>query len=211
MADNTVNPQINAVPDVRPPQKEGLRTVISTVALLLLAPMIALFLTSFVFQSYEVDGPSMQTTLQNQDRLIVYKLPRTWSRITGHPYTPHRTDIVIFNHSEGAELEGLDNKQLIKRVIGLPGERVVVKDNVLTVYNKEHPEGFQPDRTYPYGSVITETSGDVDLVVPENEIFVAGDNRANSLDSRYFGTVPVSDVVGKLGIRIYPFNQTRVF
>lgn len=199
-------------PETEPPKpsKEGLRNVISTVSLLLLAPLIALFLTAFVFQSYEVDGPSMETTLQNKDRLIVLKLPRTWARLTNHDYIPKRGDVVVFNHADVAG-PGDNDKQLIKRVVGLPGDRVVVKDNQLTIYNIDNPEGFSPDKTLPYGSVIKETSGEVDLVVPAGEVFAVGDNRSNSLDSRYFGTVPASDIVGKLGLRVYPFNNAEVF
>lgn len=197
-----------------PPSKEGLRNVISTVLLLLLAPIIALLLTAFVFQSYEVDGPSMQSSLQNQDRLIVLKLPRTWARITGHDYVPNRGDVVIFNHADMAAGLGSDvNKQLIKRVIALPGERVVVKGDTVTVYNDAQPDGFSPDKTMPYGVNVQPSRGevDVDLVVPEGEVFLSGDNRGNSLDSRYFGTVPLDDIIGKLGLRVYPFNKAQLF
>lgn len=191
-------------------KKEGIKGIVSTIALLVLAPAIALFLTAFVFQSYEVDGPSMQTTLQHRDRLIVFKVPRTLARITHHDYIPSRGEIIIFNHPDSSGL-GDSDKQLIKRVIALPGERVVVKEGQLTVYNKEHPEGFSPDKTMDYGKVITETIGEVDLTVPAGEVFVSGDNRSNSLDSRYFGTVPASNIVGRLGLRVYPFNKAQRF
>src|SRR5512140_403318 len=71
-------------------KREGWGSVASTIAVLLIAPLVALLLTAFVFQSYQVDGPSMQTTLYNSDRLIVWKVPKTWSKITGHPYVPNR-------------------------------------------------------------------------------------------------------------------------
>ena len=100
---------------------------------------------------------------------------------------------------------------MIKRVVGLPGDRVVVKDGTLTIYNKQHPDGFQPDRTFPYGSVITTTSGNTDLVVAENQVFVCGDNRANSLDSRSFGPVDAKDIVVKLAFRVYPFSKADSF
>jgi len=153
----------------------------------------------------------METTLKNNDRLLVVKLPRTWARLTKHNYIPNRGDVVIFNHNESSSYEAGGKKQLIKRVIGLPGDRVVVKEGALTVYNQEYPGGFSPDKTLPYGSVITTTPGEVDLLVPEGTVFVSGDNRSNSLDSRYFGPVPANDIVGKLGLRVYPFNQTKVF
>jgi signal peptidase I len=191
--------------------REGWRSALSTIAILIIAPLIAFTLTAFVFQSYEVDGPSMETTLQNHDRLIVVKVPRTIARITHHAYIPQRGDIVIFSKTEDFDFNGTQERQLIKRVIGLPGERVVVKDGTLTVYNKEHPEGFQPDRTMAYGKVITTTTGNVDVTVPADQIFVCGDNRTNSLDSRSFGPIPAKAIVGKLVLRIFPFSNAESF
>lgn len=190
---------------------EGLKSVLSTLAILIIAPLIALFLTAFVFQSYEVDGPSMETTLQNHDRLIVLKLPRTIASLTGNAYIPNRGDVVIFNKSGLYDAGGNQEKQLIKRVIGLPGDRVVVKDGTITVYNSQHPNGFQPDKTLPYGKVIVTTPGNIDMIVPEGQIFVSGDNRTNSYDSRSFGTVPAGDIVGKLELRVFPFNKMQNF
>ena len=191
-------------------RRERLKSIFSTLAILIIAPAIALCLTAFVFQSYEVDGPSMETTLQNHDRLIVIKTARTLSRITGHPYIPNRGDVVIFNKSDSGEFGG-GNKQLIKRVIALPGERVVVKDGSVTVYNQQNPDGFQPDKVYPYGSVITATSGNVDITLAKDEVFVCGDNRPNSLDSRSFGPVAAKDIVGKLEFRIFPIGKAKTF
>lgn len=192
-------------------KKEGIKGILSTVAILVIAPLIALSLTLFVFQSYEVDGPSMETTLQNHDRLIVYKLPKTIARLTGNDYLPKRAEIVIFTRKDNIEFGSSKPRQLIKRVIALPGERVVVKDGSITVYNDEHPEGFNPDQIAPYGKVITTTSGDVDLTVPEDSIYVCGDNRPQSLDSRSFGPVPMKDLVGKLSLRVYPFGKGQKF
>ncbi len=192
-------------------KKEGIKGILSTVAILIIAPLIALSLTAFVFQSYEVDGPSMETTLQNHDRLIVYKLPRTLSKLTRNSYTPKRAEVVIFTRQDDYTAGVAKSRQLIKRVIALPGERVVVKDNKITVYNDEKPEGFNPDEIAPYGKVIGNTSGDVDLVVPDDSIFVCGDNRAQSLDSRAFGPVKLKDLVGRLSLRVYPFNKGQSF
>ena len=79
--------------------REGWKSIFSTLLLFILAPVIALSITAFAFQSYQVDGQSMETTLQNRDRLIVNKTPRTWSRITHHAYVPKRGSIVIFNQA----------------------------------------------------------------------------------------------------------------
>jgi len=192
-------------------ERGGWKSVVSTIAILVAAPVIAIILVAFVFQSYQVDGPSMETTLQDNDRLIVLKLPSTWARITRKPYVPKRGDIVIFHQNQGLDAFAEQGKQLVKRVIALPGERVVVKDGQVIVYNKEHPEGFQPDKTLPYGKVIVTTPGNIDMTIPEGEVFVCGDNRTNSLDSRSFGPVPAKDIVGKLALRIFPLSKAKSF
>jgi signal peptidase I len=191
--------------------RNGWREFLSTGLVLLSALVIAGALIAFVFQSYEVDGPSMQTTLQNHDRLIVWKTPRTWARITGHQYVPQRGNVIVFIESGLSEFGQDDSKQLIKRVIGMPGERVVVNNNVVTVYNKEHPKGFEPDKTLPYGKVIPATTGNIDITLGSNEIFVCGDNRSNSLDSRSFGPVDLKNVVGKLVFRLLPLSHAEKF
>lgn len=193
------------------PFKEGWRGALSTIAILILAPVVAVLLTTFVFQSYEVDGPSMEDTLQDRDRLIVWKVPRTISRISGNDYIPPRGEVIIFNKENSSEFGATNNRQLIKRVIALPGERVVVRDGQFTVYTDEHPDGFNPDANGDSGSNAQFTQGTIDIVVPEGEVFVAGDNRANSLDSRAFGTVPADDIVGNLALRIFPFNKAKTF
>ena len=203
-------------PQATPPQsssdKEGWRSVASTLLILIAAPLLALALTAFVFQSYEVDGPSMENTLQNNDRLIVLKIPRTVARVTKHDYIPDRGNVVIFvKHGLSAFGEAQEDKQLIKRVVGLPGEHVVVQDGTITIYNKEHPEGFNPDTDGGYGNIARVTPGTVDLVVPPGQIFVCGDNRTNSLDSRTFGPIPAHDLVGKLVLRLLPVNNLKTF
>ncbi|HLB66195.1 MAG TPA: signal peptidase I [Candidatus Saccharimonadales bacterium] len=187
-------------------------SLLSTAIILLLAPAVAFFLITFVFQSYQVDGPSMETTLNNNDRLIINKLPRTWAKITGHAFVPKRSDIIIFTKHNLDQYENSNgDKNIIKRVIGLPGERVVVKDNKLLIYNGENPKGFEPDKFYPYGANIASTPGNIDLTIPENEVFVCGDNRVNSLDSRTFGSVPVKDIVGRLSFRLFPLSDAKKF
>ena len=193
-------------------QKYGLlREIFSTIGVLIVALVVAFGLIAFVFQSYQVDGPSMMTTLQNQDRLIVWKLPRTWSRVTHHQYVPNRGDVVVFVESGLAQYGQDNSKQLIKRVIGLPGDRVVVNDGKITIFNAAHPTGFSPDKTLPYGSVIPFTSGNIDLTLGDNELFVCGDNRPDSLDSRSFGPITTNQIVGKLAIRIFPLNTVKKF
>jgi signal peptidase I len=205
---------VDSTETTAPDKSSGISGILSTVGILLLAPIIAVLLTLFVFQSYQVDGPSMEPTLQNNDRLIVWKLSRTWSRITGHQYVPNRGDIIILNESGLSSYSGgADEKQLVKRVIGLPGDHIVIKDNVVTIYNNEHPKGFQPDTSLPYGSstAIPPTTDNVDVTLSGTELFVCGDNRPQSLDSRRFGPIQTSQVVGKLVARILPLNAIEKF
>jgi signal peptidase I len=191
--------------------KEGWHPVISTALLFLLAPVIALCIAAFVIQSYQVDGESMETTLQNSDRLIVDKLPRTLARITHHDYIPARGNIIIFNESGLPDSGPTGQKQLIKRVIGLPGERVVIQNGYITIYNNAHPRGFNPDKTTGYGITASTTAGDVDLTLGPNQLFVCGDNRTNSEDSRFFGPVDASQVVGRLVLRLLPASHLEKF
>lgn len=185
----------------------------STLAILGSAFAIALLLIAYVFQSYAVDGASMQNTLHDKDRLIVWKVPRTWARITHHQYVPNRGDIVIFEQSGLSEYSQEDSRQLIKRVIGLPGDRVVVSGGTITIYNTEHPDGFQPDKTLPYAheTTIPFTRGNIDVTLGDDQLFMNGDNRPDSLDSRTFGPINTSQVVGKLAARILPLGDAQVF
>jgi len=200
-------------PDSATNQKSNLKEILSTVGVLVAALAVAFGFIIFVFQSYQVSGPSMQQTLQDQDRLIVWKLPRTWARITGHQYVPNRGDIIIFTETNLAQFGQENTKQLIKRVIGLPGDRVVVANNTITIYNKQYPNGFQPDKTLPYGPNITEPvlQNEPPITLAKNQLFVSGDNRTNSLDSRFFGPITTDQIVGKLALRILPLDKAEKF
>jgi signal peptidase I len=176
------------------------------------ALLLAFCLINFVFQSYQVEGPSMRTTLQNSDHLIVWKVGKTLANVTGRQYVPHRGDVIIFNEPANAEAGGRPGKQLIKRVIGLPGDRVVYDNTDVIIYNKQYPHGFHPDKEMPYGDkIIDEKPSNVDVTLDTDEIFVSGDNRDNSLDSRIFGPLKLNMVVGKLVVRILPLNTFKLF
>lgn len=193
-------------------KKDGIKSIISTVLILILAPILALSITAFVFQSYEVDGPSMESTLQDKDRLIVWKAGRTWSRVTKSSYIPPRGTVVIFTARGLYDAGSGKDKQLVKRIIGVPGDRVVVENNTVTVYNHEFPNGFRPDEAMDYGKNLKgENIGNTSVDVHENEVFVMGDHRDNSLDSRSFGSVPYTDIVGTLSARILPLSEAKKF
>lgn len=194
-----------------PNKGSALRDLLSTLSILVAALVVAILMITFVFRSYQVDGPSMQNTLMNSDKLIIWKVPRTWADITGHAYIPKRGDIVVFTES-GLERFGQENtKQLIKRVIGLPGDTVVVANGKYTIYNKENPKGFDPDTTLPYDKNIPFTSGNETVTLGPNQIFVSGDNRPDSLDSRDFGPINANQIIGQLVLRVYPISKMQAF
>lgn len=216
MNDNSpvpIGPQPPSQQPVVPDQNEhsGWREFFSTLGILATALIVAFLIIGFVFRSYQVDGPSMENTLQNSDKLIIWKVPRTWARITSHDYIPGRGDIIVFTQSGLSEFGQTDTKQLIKRVIGLPGDHLVLKNGAYTIYNAKHPAGFDPDKTLPYGKNIPLTSGNVDITLRKDQLFVSGDNRPDSLDSRSFGPIDANKVVGKLVLRVFPINQAKPF
>ena len=201
-------------PTPRRNKNPGLRSALSTLAVIASAVFVAILIVSFVFRPYIVDGPSMEPTLHNGDRLIIWKLPHTWGKITGNSYVPNRGDVIVFTEHGLLSNSGLVDEQLIKRVIAVPGDRIVIEDGTTTVFNTEHPNGFQPDTTMPYGeglSLAVDKNEAIDITVEDDEVFVMGDNRNNSRDSRMFGTVDVDQIVGKLTLRIFPLNKAQSF
>ena len=166
----------------------------------------AWLINSLVFRSFSVTGPSMQTTMHTGDRLIVNRLPMTWNAIIGRSYQPQRGHVIVFQNPRYAEMR--HDQFIVKRVIGLTGDRVVIRNGTITVYNPEHPNGFDPYDTIDIEP--SDVTGLVDRTVGEGQIFVIGDNRGGeeSMDSRNgLGTVPLKNVVGPVSLRIYPFDK----
>jgi signal peptidase I len=195
-----------------PKQRSGWYDVISAIGIFLVALGVALFIITYVFRSYQVDGPSMESTLTSGDKLIIWKVPRSWARLTGNDYIPNRGDIIVFTESGLSQWGNQqDSKQLIKRVIGLPGDHVVIKNGSVTIYDRQHPKGFDPDTTLPYGKNIPTTTGNIDLTLSKHQLFVEGDNRPDSLDSRSFGPINASQIIGKLVLRVFPISRSEVF
>lgn len=158
---------------------------------------LALFIRFFIAAPYLVDGASMEPTFYNAHYLVV-------DRVSYELGDPARGDVMVFDLPENP------SKSLIKRAIGLPGETVILKTDSITIQNAEHPEGFVLDE--PYLDPINRT-GIVELKVTlgEDEYFVLGDNRRVSSDSRVWGTLPRENIVGRVFLRLFPFNTIGVF
>ena len=171
-----------------------------------------ILINSFLFQRFTVVGSSMANTLHNGDKVIINRLHSTWASISNKPYKPERGDIIVFENPQ--YVTGMREQYLIKRVIAFAGEKVKVKDGVMTVYNNKHPDGFNPDKEIFNSEPKAFTSHDGEWVVPEGDIFVSGDNRegSNSYDSRSgLGTVPLYKIIGPVSFRLFPFDKIRTF
>ncbi len=187
------------------------KDVLGIVAFVVAVVVGAWLINLFIFRSFNVDGPSMEDTLHTGDRLIVNRLPVTWSRVRGHAYTPDRGQVIVFKNPHFEP--GMRDEYIVKRVIALPGETVTLKNGTLLVHNDKNPEGLNVDALHP--GPLQPTDGYIDrMVVPDGEIFVAGDHRQEgySYDSRNgLGTIPLEDIIGPVGVRIFPFTGIRLF
>ena len=171
----------------------------------LIAVILAVLMARFAFQSYQVFGQSMEPALHEGDYLIISKLGATFASLRGQDYIPNRGDIVVVDST-------LNGTRLIKRVIGLPGERITVSGGEITVYNDKEPNGFDPYEKL--GIEPDYASGQLTTVVPDHHVFLVGDNRqaGGSLDSRNeLGPVPTENIIGQLILRLYPFSDINKF
>lgn len=175
-------------PEPEPEQRSVVRTVVNLIVCVLIALTAAILITRFVANHTTVEGSSMESTLQSGDDLVVEKI----SYLIGKP---ERFDIVVFHFNE--------DTNYIKRIIGLPGERVKIEEGKIYINDKpifdEHGKGTMID-----GGIAEET-----VELGADEYFVLGDNRGASKDSRdeEVGLVKEKQIVGKAWLRVMPFER----
>jgi signal peptidase I len=155
-----------------------------------IAVALYLVIQTFLLQTFRVEGRSMQDTLQPEEHLLIDKLT---PRFTGY----HRGDVVVLHPPDRAE----DTTPYIKRVIGEPGDHLEIRDDHVWVNGAELDEGYVNPR-YP-----TEPGEWTTYDVPDGELIVMGDHRNASLDSREFGPVKESEVIGRALLRFWPLDQ----
>lgn len=156
----------------------------------IIAAFVVLPIRLFVAQPFIVSGASMSPTFESGHYLVVDEL-------SYHLDEPERLEVIIFR------FPGDPRKFFIKRVIGLPGETVILEGGRTTIINSEHPEGFTLEEPY----VTFASSVSVRRELGENEYFVMGDNRQASSDSRIWGPLPRDNIVGRAFLRLLPLGE----
>jgi signal peptidase I len=165
-----------------------LRRILEWAAVVLLAALVAGGLRAFVMQSFYVPTGSMLPTLQLWDRIIVVKVG----------YTIHRGDIIVFRRTPGDT--STTDADLVKRVIGMPGETISSRGTTVLINGKPLAEPWLPSLT----GKCAETAENIPTTrIPPHHYFMMGDCRGNSDDSRAWGTVPASYVVGKVFVIVW--------
>lgn len=162
--------------------------------------IIFAFIRTFFFSNYIVEGQSMMPTLQDGNKLVVGKLSHQISDYK-------RFDVIVFHYNQ--------KEDFVKRIIGLPGDKIEYRNDQLYINGKKYTEPFldQYRKKAPGGKL----TGDFTLkgvtgvaTVPAGKLFVLGDNRLQSWDSRYFGFISVNQVVGKVDLRYWPLNEVNI-
>ena len=194
MADEE-NPNFNNLSGSDAPnstRRDILAFVWETVKIVVISLAIILPIRYFLVQPFFVKGASMEPSFEDGDYLLINEISYRFNR-------PERGDVIIFRYPQ-------DTSQFfIKRIIGLPEETVEIKNNKVTVYNKKTPQGFSLDEKYL--SANQQTLGDMVLKLDDNDYFVLGDNRLQSSDSRRWGTVNKTLIVGRAFLRPWPVNR----
>lgn len=191
VTDQIIDEAADPQPPAAPEKKKG-NAWAEWIIVIVVAVTAALVVRAFVLQQFAVSGHSMDTTLHDGDRVLVNKL-------SYRLHDPNRGDVVVLKTIEGA-----GERDLIKRVVGLPGETVEYRSCVLYIDGRELIEPYLDP------TVVTPTScgGDQSkITVPANHVFVMGDNRGGSKDSRDIGPVDYGDLLGRAFVIIWPTSD----
>ncbi|OGH69449.1 MAG: signal peptidase I [Candidatus Magasanikbacteria bacterium RIFCSPHIGHO2_01_FULL_47_8] len=192
----------NLTPSPRP--ENTLKRSLSTAGLFLLELIKVAVLAGitigliryFLFKPFYVKGASMEPNFYDREYLIIDEL-------TYRLRPPERGEVIVFKYP------GNPKEYFLKRIVGLPGERVKVAEGSVTIYNKAHPEGIEVQESYLPKDL--PTIGEEITIVGEHQYFVLGDNRPNSYDSRRFGPIDQSFIVGRAWFRGWPFSRIEKF
>jgi signal peptidase I len=176
--------------------RKFLASLLEVLEIAVIAVGAVFIVRTFLVQPFLVSGTSMYPTFSNGDYVLTDEL-------TYRIRPPERGEVVVFHDVSDP------STYLIKRIIGLPGETVSIKNNIITIVNKQYPNGFVLNESYlPKGTI---TSGDNTWTLSSSTYFMMGDNRAVSYDSRSWGPLPASNIVGLVRFRLWPLNAIQIF
>jgi signal peptidase I len=208
------SPAVATEPQPKPERKEKksrLRFLRELPVLILIAFVLALLIKTFLVQAFYIPSQSMDPTLKVGDRVLVEKVlkhpHRGWIVVFKNPHPgpePHRGTFSAFFHwlSEGFGISTPPDEDFIKRVIGLPGETIELRHGVVYI------DGRRLNETYL--NPVKDTRDFPATKVPAGHVFVMGDNRTNSNDSRFgLGPIPIDDIVGRAFVIIWPPSRVR--
>lgn len=170
--------------------------------------LIVLIIQNFIFQAFYVSGSSMEPDYHNDDYLIISKIPLSTyniAKLFGQKnMNIQRGDILVFRYPNAPDTF------FIKRALALPGERITIKDGLITIYNKQNPDGLVLKEDYIDPQY--RTMGDIDEVIEDGKVFVAGDNRSEggSFDSREWGQLPQQNITGFAALRLLPISDFSI-
>lgn len=171
--------------------------LIEIIKVLVIAAAIVVPVRYFLIQPFVVKGASMEPNFRTNQYLVI-------DRLSYRLHDVRRGDVVVLNNPRE------ESEFFIKRVIGLPGEKVEIRNGRVSISNAASPLGFTLDES-EYLPAGRTTNGNTAITLGEEEYYVLGDNRAASLDSRSFGTVSKNKIVGRVWIRAWPLNSMTTF
>ncbi len=174
--------------------------ILELIKIVVISLVIIIPVRHFLIQPFYVKGASMEPNFHNQEYLIVDEISYQFKN-------PQRGDVIVFRYPRNPQ------EFFIKRVIGLPGERVQITEGKVKIYNQAHPQGvFLPEPYLPPGTKTYNLIDNKEIIkLGPDEYFVLGDNRNSSKDSRSFGPVNRSFIIGRVLFRGWPFNRVRLF
>jgi len=172
--------------------------IFELIKIVVISLVIIIPIRYFLIQPFYVKGASMEPNFYDHEYLIV-------DEITYRLHEPQRGDIVVFKYPRNPQ------EYFIKRIIGLPGEKIQIKDGQVIIFNDTFKEGVVLDEPYLTQGVKTYALSDEMVALGKDEFFVLGDNRNSSKDSRSFGPVHKSFLTGRVLLRGWPFNRVGIF
>jgi len=170
---------------------------LETIKIVVVSLIIIVAIRTYVIQPFFVSGKSMEPNFHDGDYLIV-------DEISYRIDDPERGDVIIFHYPKNPK------EFFIKRIVGLPGEKIEIENSEITIYNSENQNGIILNEDI-YIPISTTTSGDVSIILKNDEYYVLGDNRNNSADSRMWGVLEDHFIVGKAWIRAWPVGDFSMF